>query len=66
LNKIMQSAFPCRQSLTLEPGNYELTLGVIDQLTRKMGTLTAWVTVPGADEAKAAQPAVVPEKSKPN
>jgi len=66
LNKIMQSAFPCRQSLTLEPGNYELTLGVIDQLTRKMGTLTAWVTVPGADEAKAAQPAGVPEKSKPN
>ena len=66
LNKIMQSAFPCRQSLALAPGNYELTLGVIDQLTRKMGTLTAWVTVPGADEAKAAQPAGVPEKSKPN
>jgi hypothetical protein len=66
LNKIMQSAFPCRQSLELAPGNYELTLGVIDQLTRKMGTLTAWVTVPGADEAKAAQPAGVPEKSKPN
>lgn len=66
LNKIMQSAFPCRQFLTLEPGNYELTLGVIDQLTRKMGTLTAWVTVPGADEAKAAQPAGVSEKSKAN
>ena len=66
LNKIMQSAFPCRQSLALAPGNYELTLGVIDQLTRKMGTLTAWVTVPGADEAKAAQPAGVPQKSKPN
>lgn len=66
LNKIMQSAFPCRQSLALAPGNYELTLGVIDQLTRKMGTLTAWVTVPGADEARAAQPASVPEKSKPN
>lgn len=66
LNKIMQSAFPCRQSLTLEPGNYELTLGVIDQLTRKMGTLTAWVTVPGGDEAKTAQPAGVPEKNKPN
>jgi hypothetical protein len=66
LNNIMKAAVPCKQSLALEPGNYELTLGVIDQLTRKMRTLTAWITVPGANEAKAAQPAGIDEKSKPN
>ena len=50
LDKIMHAAFPCKQSLDLEAGNYMLRLGVIDQTTRKIGALTAWVTVPGAPE----------------
>jgi VWFA-related protein len=57
LAKIMQAAFPCRQSLELAAGNYMLRLGVIDQQTKKIGALTAWVTVPGATEANPAQPA---------
>jgi VWFA-related protein len=63
LNKIMQSAFPCRQSLDLAPGNYMLRLGVIDQSTKKIGALTAWVTVPGAASAAAATSAA-PDSSK--
>jgi VWFA-related protein len=47
LDKIMHAAFPCKQSLDLQAGNYMLRLGVIDQATRKIGALTAWVTVPG-------------------
>jgi VWFA-related protein len=53
LNKIMQSALPCRQSLDLVPGNYMLRLGVIDHSTKKIGALTAWVTVPEAASATA-------------
>lgn len=53
LNKIMQAALPCRQSLDLVPGNYMLRLGVIDQSTKKIGALTAWVTVPEAANAAA-------------
>jgi VWFA-related protein len=45
--KIMASALPCKQSLELDPGNYMLRLGVIDQTTQRIGALTAWVTVPG-------------------
>src|SRR5260221_2666852 len=57
--KVMQSALPCNQSIDLEPGNYMLRLGVIDQATKHIGALTAWVTVPDAAEI-AAQPVQAP------
>jgi VWFA-related protein len=66
LNKIMQSAFPCRQSLELAAGNYMLRLGVIDHSTKKIGALTAWVTVPEtttAVQAPGTQP--TPHQSEP-
>jgi len=52
-NKLMQANVPCRQTLDLQPGNYMLRLGVIDQMTRHIGALTAWVTVPGEEPAAA-------------
>jgi VWFA-related protein len=57
LAKLMQAAFPCRQTLELTAGNYMLRLGVIDQQTKHIGALTAWVTVPGNTEASMGQPA---------
>lgn len=48
--RVLQSALPCSQSLQLEPGNYMLRLGVIDQSSKRIGALTAWVTVPEAVE----------------
>jgi VWFA-related protein len=66
-NKVMQSALPCSQSLDLVPGNYMLRLGIIDQLSKRIGALTAWVTVPDQPE-NSAQPAPTqtapPEKKK--
>jgi len=55
--KVMQSALPCSQSLDLVPGNYMLRLGVIDQLSKHIGALTAWVTVPEQTEAAVQAPA---------
>jgi hypothetical protein len=52
----MKSAVPCNQSLDLVPGNYMLRLGVIDQFSKRIGALTAWVTVPGQTEAAAQAP----------
>jgi len=49
--KVMQSAMPCKQSLDLAPGNYMLRLGAIDQRSKRIGALTAWVTVPEKTEA---------------
>jgi VWFA-related protein len=49
--KVMQAALPCDQSLDLVAGNYMLRLGVIDQTSKHIGALTAWVTVPNAAEA---------------
>lgn len=49
--KMMQSAMPCKQSLELAPGNYMLRLGAIDQRSKRIGALTAWVTVPEKIEA---------------
>jgi len=67
--KVMQSALPCNQFLDLTPGNYMLRLGVIDQFSKRIGALTAWVTVPdqaGAASAGAApsQPEAKPEMKK--
>ena len=53
LGKIMHAAFPCRQTLSLAAGNYMLRLGVIDQLSKHIGALTAWITIPGAGDASA-------------
>jgi VWFA-related protein len=50
LKKVMQAALPCNQSVDLVPGNYMLRLGVIDQLSKRIGALTAWVTVPEQTE----------------
>lgn len=38
--------FPCTRTLNLKPGNYNLTLGVVDRNSRLIGTTTAWVKVP--------------------
>jgi VWFA-related protein len=56
-NKVMQSALPCNQTLTLSPGNYMLRLGVIDQYTKKIGALTAWVNVPEQVSSSSGDPA---------
>ena len=38
--------FPCKRTISLKPGNYNLTLGVVDLNSRLIGTTTAWVKVP--------------------
>ncbi|HMC29994.1 MAG TPA: hypothetical protein VKL99_04110, partial [Candidatus Angelobacter sp.] len=38
--------FPCKRTIDLKPGSYNLTLGVVDRSSRLMGTTTAWVKVP--------------------
>src|SRR5260221_740267 len=60
--KVMQSALPCNQFLDLAPGNYMLRLGAIDQFSKRIGALTAWVTVPKRAEA-AAPAAPVPNQT---
>jgi VWFA-related protein len=69
-NKVMQSALPCSQSLDLVPGNYMLRLGIIDQLSKRIGALTAWVTVPDQAENPAHpvpnQPATLEHEKKPS
>ncbi len=44
--KVMQGYFPCKRTIELKPGHYNLTLGVVDHTSRLMGTTTASVTVP--------------------
>jgi hypothetical protein len=45
--KMMQGAqFPCKQTIDLKPGSYNLTLGVLDRNSKLIGTTTAWVKVP--------------------
>lgn len=38
--------FPCKRTIDLKPGSYNLTLGVVDRNSRLMGTTTGWVKVP--------------------
>jgi hypothetical protein len=45
LEKIMQGYFPCKRTIELKPGHYNLTLGVVDQGSRLIGTTTASVSV---------------------
>ncbi|HET9840121.1 MAG TPA: VWA domain-containing protein [Candidatus Angelobacter sp.] len=44
--KLMQGYFPCKRTIELKPGHYNLTLGVVDQGSRLIGTTTASVSVP--------------------
>ncbi|HET9840122.1 MAG TPA: VWA domain-containing protein [Candidatus Angelobacter sp.] len=45
--KMMQGQqFPCKRTIDLKPGSYNLALGVVDRNSRLMGTTTAWVRVP--------------------
>jgi hypothetical protein len=62
--KVMQTAVPCKQTLDLDPGNYMLRLGVIDHASKKIGALTAWVTVP--DLSAQAAPAALPTNTNQN
>jgi len=62
LEKIMHAAFPCRQTLSLTPGNYMLRLGVIDQLSKHIGALTAWITIPGASDTAAKMAPAAPHQ----
>src|ERR1700704_344700 len=38
--------FPCKRTIDLKPGSYNLAIGVVDRTSRLMGTTTAWVRVP--------------------
>ncbi|HEY6253509.1 MAG TPA: hypothetical protein VI685_26420, partial [Candidatus Angelobacter sp.] len=44
--KLMRSNFPCTCTIELKPGKYQLRLGVVDKISKQMGTTTASVTVP--------------------
>jgi len=46
-NRVMQRAFPCRQTFEIGPGEYNLRLGVRDARTGLTGTLNAPLTVAG-------------------
>jgi VWFA-related protein len=52
--KVMQSRFPCHQSIDLPAGSYVLRLGVRDESTGLLGTANAKVTVAQAATAPAA------------
>jgi VWFA-related protein len=44
--QIMHSYFPCKRSLALKTGRYNLRIGVLDEATNLIGTATAQITVP--------------------
>lgn len=44
--QIMHSYFPCQRSLALKTGHYTLRLGVLDETTNLIGTMTTQVNVP--------------------
>jgi hypothetical protein len=58
--KIMKGFFPCRDSLTLQPGDYLLRLGVRDNVTGLIGTANASLTIP--EESSSANPPSTPAK----
>jgi VWFA-related protein len=58
--KIMKGFFPCRNSLTLQPGDYLLRLGVRDNVTGLIGTANASLTIP--EESSSANPPSAPAK----
>jgi len=52
--KVMKGFFPCRDQLTLQPGDYLLRLGVRDNVTGLIGTANASLTIP--EESSNARP----------
>lgn len=50
-DKIVQQGFPCQQKLSLPPGGYMLRLAVRDNVTGRIGTVDAMVSVP-AEQAQ--------------
>ena len=54
--RVMEKAFPCRQSFDLSPGQYFLRLGVRDSRTGLLGTLNAPLTIAGGNEQPANKP----------
>jgi len=52
--KVMKGFFPCRDTLTLKPGDYLLRLGVRDNVTGLIGTANASLTIP--EESSSARP----------
>jgi len=52
----MQGRAALRQTMELPAGNYMLRLGVIDQTTKHIGALTAWLTVPEQTPARHTEP----------
>lgn len=57
--KVMKGFFPCRDQLSLEPGDYLLRLGVRDNQTGLIGTANATLTIPaegsGAADSKSGE-----------
>ena len=53
--KVMKGFFPCRDQLSLQPGDYLLRLGVRDNTTGLIGTANATLTIPA--ESSSASPA---------
>lgn len=49
--KVMQQGLHFTQELTLPAGNYALKIGVLDERSGLMGTVTATAAIPGAPEA---------------
>lgn len=58
--KVMKGFFPCRDQLTLQPGDYLLRLGVRDNVTGLIGTANASLTIP--EENSSANPPTAPTK----
>jgi VWFA-related protein len=44
--QIIHSYFPCHRELSLKPGRYTLRLGVMDESTNLIGTMTTQVSIP--------------------
>jgi hypothetical protein len=58
--KVMKGFFPCRDQLTLQPGDYLLRLGVRDNVSGLIGTANASVTITA--ESSSANSSTVPSK----
>jgi hypothetical protein len=49
---VMQTGFPYQQTLDLQPGSYILRLGVRDNRTGLIGTVTGKINVPAQDASQ--------------
>jgi VWFA-related protein len=59
-DKVMKGFFPCRDHLTLPPGDYILRLGVRDNESGLIGTTNATLTIPAESAAAPAAGATKP------